>query len=75
MVSEKKEEVMKKKKLPLLIAHRDRTLSVEAAEQLVRMSEDQSLPVHEGRDLPTANRAALLKKAARKKKADRLQRR
>jgi hypothetical protein len=37
------------------------TLSMEAAEQLVRMSEDDSCPRHEGRDLPPACKATLLK--------------
>ncbi len=55
---------MNREHLPLLAAYRDERLSVEAAEQLVRMSEDVSIPAYAGEDLPTADRADLLRKAA-----------
>lgn len=48
---------------PMLVAFRDKTISVEAAEQLVAMTEDKSMPVHEGKDLPKADRDALLARA------------
>ena len=60
---EKEDETDRKTRL-LLAAYRDETLTVEAANQLVRMAEDSSYPVHAGEDLPTADKAALLHKAA-----------
>ncbi len=60
----RKEEAVEHEKLPLLAAYRDTTLSVEAAEQLVRMSEDASYPAYTGEDLPAADETALLRKAA-----------
>ena len=53
---------MSDEQLPSLAAYRDDTLSTEAAEELVRMSEDASLPTHAGEDLPRADKAALLRK-------------
>ena len=53
---------MNSEKLPLLAAYCDDTLSVEAAEQLVRMSEDRSMPACEGEDLPTVAQWALREK-------------
>jgi len=61
--AQKKEEAMNTKELPLLAAYCDDKLSMEAAEQLVHMAEDTSIPVHAGEDLPKADRAALLRKA------------
>jgi len=61
----RKEGVVEQKNLPLLAAYRAKTLTVEAAQELVRMLEDQSIPAHAGEDLPTADKAALLRKAAR----------
>lgn len=58
-----KEEVVNQEHFPLLAAYRDDRLSVEAAEQLVHMTEDASIPAHAGEDLPTADRAALLRRA------------
>lgn len=37
---------------PMLIAYRDKTLSPEAAQQLVDMANDPNINRHEGRDLP-----------------------
>ena len=54
---------MNQESLPLLVAYRDERLSVEGAQQLLRMRQDQSIERHEGKDLPEANVAALLKKA------------
>jgi hypothetical protein len=43
----------------------DDNLSVAAAKELVQLAKDASVPVHSGADLPLADKAALLKKAAR----------
>ncbi len=59
-----KEEAVEREKPPQLAAYCDATLSMEGAEQLVRMSEDASCLVHAGEDLPIADKAALLRKAA-----------
>ncbi len=56
------EEEKNRAQLPLLAAYCDSTISVEAAEQLVSMAEDASIPVHTGDDLPKADREALLQK-------------
>ena len=48
---------------PSLAAYRDDKLSTEVAEELVRLSEDASIPAHAGEDLPKADKAALLRKA------------
>jgi hypothetical protein len=58
------EEATNNAKLPLLVAYCDDKLSTEAAEELVRVSGDQSVPAQAGEDLPTANKAALLRKTA-----------
>jgi len=55
--------------LPLLAAFADNRLSKEAAEQLVQMAADETVPVGIGQDLLAADRAALYRKAATKKKA------
>jgi len=62
-VAQRREEAMEREKLPLLAAYCDTTLTVEAAEQLVRMAEDDSYPAYAGEDLPSAGKAALLRKA------------
>ncbi len=51
-------------KQPLLVAYRDESLSEEAAQQLIALSEDTSSPSQTGEDLPMADKAALLRKAA-----------
>jgi len=63
-----KEEGMNHENLPLLAAYCDDRLSVEAAEQLVSMAEDTSIPAHDGEDLPKADLAALLRKARQAQK-------
>jgi hypothetical protein len=63
-----KEEDVNREQLPLLPAYCDDTLSVQAAEQLVCMAEDTSIPAHAGEDLPKADRAALLRKASQTQK-------
>lgn len=45
-----------------LVAYRDDQLSVEAAEQLVRLSEDLTIQGQTGEELPMADKAALLRK-------------
>jgi len=55
---------MNQENLPLLAGYGDETLSIEAANQLVRMAEDTSHPAYTGEDLPVADKAALLRKAA-----------
>jgi hypothetical protein len=61
--SNQDEEALNRDKPPLLPAYCDEQLSVEAAQQLVRMAEDTSHPTGEGKELPAADKAALLKKA------------
>lgn len=51
-----------------LAAFHDDELSVEAAEQLVQMTKDESLPTHGGKNLPTADRAAVLVKIKAKRR-------
>jgi hypothetical protein len=58
------EEAMKEEKLPLLAAYGDKALSVEAAEQLVRLAEDATLHAATGEDLPMADKEKLLRKVA-----------
>jgi len=65
----RKEEAMSCTRTPLLVAYRDDKLSVEAAEQLVRMAQDPTVPTHLGEELPAADRAALLQKARAKQAA------
>lgn len=60
----RKEEAVKCETLHQLPAYCDDTLSVEAAQQLVRMAKDKSYPAAKGQDLPTGDKQALLKKAA-----------
>ena len=60
---QEKEGAIPDEQLPLLAAYRDDRLSTEAAEELVRLSEDASIPAHTGEDLPRADKAALLRKA------------
>jgi hypothetical protein len=64
-----KEEAVNREKPPLLAAYAAETLSAEAAEQLVRMSEDASSPAYAGEDLPAADKSALLQKAAQPQKS------
>jgi hypothetical protein len=54
----------------MLAAHAATTVSVEAAEELVRLMEDKNTPRHSGKDLPQADKETLLRRA---KKAKRLQ--
>lgn len=54
---------MNNERPPLLAAYRDNKLSAEVAEELVRLSEDNSIPTHAGEDLPRADKAGLLRKA------------
>ena len=61
--AQRNEEAMSNEQLPLLAAYRDDKLSTEAAEELVRLTEDASIPTHTGEDLPKADKAALLRKA------------
>ena len=56
------EPVVDRERLPLLAAYADDRLSVQAAEELVRLAEDASIPEHAGEDLPKADKAALLRK-------------
>jgi hypothetical protein len=58
-----KEADVNQEPLPMLAAYRDNSLSAEAAEEIVRLVEDSSTPVHAGEDLPLADKAALLRKA------------
>ena len=53
---------MPEERIPHLTAYRDDTLSTEAAEELVRLSGDASIPAHVGEELPMANKAVLLRK-------------
>ena len=59
----KKEEAIRNEQFPLLAAYRDDNLSTEAAEELVRLTEDALIPAHTGEDLPRADKVALLRKA------------
>ena len=55
------EQCDKAEEMPVrLAAFHDDQLSVEAAEQLVQMRKDDSLPTHSGNDLPTADRTAIM---------------
>ncbi|MGH7169430.1 MAG: hypothetical protein ACRELG_04035 [Gemmataceae bacterium] len=62
------DEAMNQENLPLLAAYRDAALSIEAADQLVQMTENPSHPAYAGEDLPEADKAALLRKAALQQK-------
>jgi len=59
-----KGEAMKEEKLPLLAAYADKALSLEAAEELLRLSEDATMHAASGEDLPTIDKDTLLRKAA-----------
>jgi hypothetical protein len=54
---------MTREPAPLVAAHADKALSLEAAQQLVQMAEDAYQPGQSGPDLPLADRAALLRNA------------
>lgn len=51
------------RRCPLLPAFADEKLSVEGAEQLVRMAEDETVTTARGQDLPLADRDALMNAA------------
>src|SRR6266404_3364146 len=48
---QREEEAVNEERIPLLVAYADAALSIEAAEELVRLSEDATIAIAVGEDL------------------------